>query len=74
MASNNSTSIDGDILTSLGEELKSLGISFNHLHLLKNNRELCIALYRHTDNLKQRFMHEISDSEEQGLFINPGGG
>ncbi len=69
MASNNIL-IDGDFLPSLLQELKSLGISINHLHCLNNKRELD----RLADNLKQDFMHEIIDSEEQGLFINPGGG
>jgi hypothetical protein len=69
MASNNIL-IDGDILPSLLQELKSLGICINHLHCLNNNRELDRLAY----NLKQDFMHEIIDSEEQGLFVNPGGG
>jgi len=58
------------ILPSLLKELESLGISINHLHYLNNNREL----YRLADNLKQGFMNEIRDCEEQGLFVNPGGG
>jgi hypothetical protein len=69
MASNNNL-MDGDILPSLLEELNSLGISINRLHQLNNNREL----YHLVDNLKQKFMHEIRGSEEQGLFVNPGGG
>ena len=69
MASNNDL-IDGDILPSLLQELNSLGISINHLYQLNNNREL----YHLADNLKQKFMHEIRGSEEQGLFVNPGGG
>ena len=69
MASNNDL-VDGDILPSLLEELNSLGISINRLHQLNNNREL----YHLVDNLKQDFMHKIRDSEEQGLFVNPGGG
>ncbi len=61
--------IDGDILPSLLQELNSLGISINHLHQLNNNREL----YRLADNLKHAFLYEIRDSEEQGIFVNPGG-
>lgn len=74
-SNNNNTSIARDTLSSLEEELKSLGISINHLPHLNNNREIYhLALYRLSDNLKQGFMHEIRDSEEQGLFVNPGGG
>jgi hypothetical protein len=74
-SNNNNTCIARDILSSLVEELKSLGISINHLPPLNNNREIyCLALYRLSDNLKQGFMHEIRGSEEQGLFVNPGGG
>jgi hypothetical protein len=61
--------IDGDILPSLLQELNSLGISINHLHQLNNNREL----YRLADNLKHAFLLKIKDSEEQGIFVNPGG-
>jgi hypothetical protein len=35
-----------------------------------NNREL----YHLADNLKRAFMDEIRDSEEQRIFVNPGGG
>lgn len=74
-SNNNNTSIAQEILSSLVEELKSLGISINHLPHLNNNREIYyLALCRLSDNLKQGFMHEIRDSEEQGLFVNPGGG
>ena len=69
MASNNGLN-DGDILPSLLQELNSLGISINRLHQLNNNREL----YHLADNLKQKFMHQIRGSEEQGIFVNPGGG
>ena len=69
MASNNIL-IDEDILPSLLQELNSLGISINHLHQLNNNRELD----RLADNLKHAFVQEIRDSEEQGIFVNPGGG
>jgi hypothetical protein len=37
---------------------------------LNDNREL----YHLADNLKQEFMNEIREMEEQGLFVNPGGG
>jgi len=66
----NNILIDGDILPSLLQELNSLGISINHLDQLNNNREL----YHLADNLKRAFMDEIRDSEEQGIFVNPGGG
>jgi hypothetical protein len=69
MASDNIL-IEGDILPSLLQELNSLGISINHLHQLNNNREL----YNLADNLKHAFVQEIRDSEEQGIFVNPGGG
>ena len=69
MASNNNL-IDGDILSSLLQELNSLGISINRLHQLNNSREL----YHLADNLKLKFMHEIRGSEERGIFVNPGGG
>jgi hypothetical protein len=52
------------------QELESLGISVNHIHHLNDNREL----YHLADNLKQEFMNEIREMEEQGLFVNPGGG
>ncbi len=58
------------ILPSLVQELESLGISINRVHHLNDNRELC----RLADNLKQEFMNEIREMEEQGLFVNPGGG
>jgi hypothetical protein len=69
MASNNNL-IDEDILPSVVQELKSLGISINHLDRLNNKGELD----RLADNQKQDFMHKIRASEEQGLFVNPGGG
>jgi predicted glycosyltransferase involved in capsule biosynthesis len=69
-SNNNNTSIARDILSSLVEELESLGISINHIHHLNDNREL----YHLADNLKQEFMNEIREMEEQGLFVNPGGG
>ena len=69
MTSNNIL-IDEDILPSILQELNSLGISINHLEHLNDNREL----YHLADNVKHAFMHEIRDSEEQGIFVNPGGG
>ena len=70
MASNNILLDRGGILPWLLQELNSLGISINHLHWLNNSREL----YSLVENLKQDFLHEIKESEEQGLFVNPGGG
>ncbi len=58
------------ILPSLVQELESLGVSINHIHHLNDNREL----YHLADNLKQEFMNEIREMEEQGFFVNPGGG
>jgi len=58
------------VLPYLVQELESLGISINSLHPLNNNRELCHL----AESLKQEYMNEIRDSEEQGIFVNPGGG
>ena len=69
MISNN-IAMQRGILPSLVQELESLGISINHIHHLNDNREL----YHLADNLKQEFMNEIREMEEQGLFVNPGGG
>jgi hypothetical protein len=69
MISNNIAMHRG-ILPSLVQELESLGVSINHIHRLNDNREL----YHLADNLKQGFMNEIREMEEQGLFVNPGGG
>lgn len=69
MISNNIT-IQSGVLPSLLQELETLGISINHLDYLNDNRELDNL----ADNLKQQFMEEIREMEEQGLFINPGGG
>ncbi len=69
MISNNIATHTG-ILSSLVQELESLGISINHIHHLNDNQEL----YRLVDNLKQEFMNEVIEMEEQGLFVNPGGG
>ena len=58
------------ILSPLLLDLESLGISINHLDRLNNDRELyCLA-----ENLKQEFINKIKETEEQGLFVNPGGG
>jgi len=58
------------ILPPLLLDLESLGISINRLHHLNDNRELyCLA-----ENLKQEFINKIRETEEQGLFVNPGGG
>ncbi len=62
--------IQRGILPSILQELDSLGISINHLHPLNNNREL----YYLAESVKQEFMNEMVEMEEQGLFINPGGG
>jgi hypothetical protein len=68
MISNNIT-IHG-VPPSLLQELESLGISINHLDYLNDYSELDNLAY----NLKQEFMKEIREMEEQGLFVNPGGG
>ena len=62
--------IQRGILPSILQELDSLGISINHLHPLNNNREL----YYLAESVKQEFMNEMVEMEEQELFINPGGG
>jgi hypothetical protein len=69
MISNNIT-IQSGVLPSLLQELETLGISINHLDYLNDSGELDNL----ADNLKQHFMEEIREMEEQGLFINPGGG
>ncbi len=69
MISNN-IAIHGDVLPSLLQELETLGISINHLDYLNDNRELDNL----ADNLKQEFINEIREMEEQELFVNPGGG
>ncbi len=52
------------------QELESLGLSINHLDYLNDSRELDSL----ADNIKQEFMNEIREMEEQGLFVNPCGG
>ena len=69
MISNNIT-IQSGVLSSLLQELETLGISVHHLDYLNDSGELDNL----ADNLKQQFMEEIREMEEQGLFINPGGG
>jgi hypothetical protein len=69
MISNNIATQIG-VLPSLLQELEALGISIHHLDYLNDNRELDNLV----DNLKQEFMNEIREMEEQGLFVNPGGG
>ena len=66
----NSTATQIGVLPSLVQELETLGISIHHLDYLNDNRELDNLV----DNLKQEFMNEIREMEEQGLFVNPGGG
>jgi hypothetical protein len=70
MISNNILTHTQNILPSLLQDLKSLGISMNHLHPLNNNREL----YYLAESVKQEFMNEMRAIEEEGLFVNPGGG
>jgi len=60
----------GGIPRSLIQELETLGISINHLDYLNDNTELDNL----ADNIKQEFMNEVKEMEEEGLFINPGGG
>ena len=69
MISNN-IAMQRGILPSIVQELESLGVSINHIHHLNDNREL----YHLADNLKQEFMNEIREMQEQGHFGNPGGG
>jgi hypothetical protein len=67
---NNITIHDG-VLSSLLLELESLGISINHVvDDLNDDKELDNL----ADNLKQKFVKEVRKMEEQGLFVNPGGG
>jgi len=69
MASDNNL-MGEEILRWIMQELSSLGVSINHLDHLNNDREL----YRLTENLKQEFMNKIKETQEQGIFVNPGGG
>ncbi|HEX2170136.1 MAG TPA: hypothetical protein VHF65_07545 [Nitrososphaera sp.] len=69
MISNN-IAIQGGIRPSLVQELESLGLSLNNLDFLNDSGELDNL----TDNIKQEFMNEIREMEEQGFFVNLGGG
>lgn len=67
---NNITIHDG-VLSPLLLELESLGISIKHVvDDLNDDKELDNL----ADNLKQKFVKEVRKMEEQGLFVNPGGG
>ena len=67
---NNYTIHDG-VLSPLLLELESLGISIKHVvDDLNDDKELDNL----ADNLKQKFVKEVRKMEEQGLFVNPGGG
>jgi len=68
LISNNAVS--RSVSRSLLQELETLGISIKHLDYLNDSRELDNL----AENLKQEFMNEIREMEEQGLFVNPGGG
>ena len=69
MTCNNITIHDGVLSPLL--ELESLGISIKHVvDDLNDDKELDNL----ADNLKQKFVKEVRKMEEQGLFINPGGG
>lgn len=70
MTCNNTTIHDG-VLSPLLLELESLGISIKHVvDDLNDDKELDNL----ADNLKQKFVKEVRKMEEQGLFVNPGGG
>ena len=70
MTCNSSTIHDG-VLSPLLLELESLGISIKHVvDDLNDDKELDNL----ADNLKQKFVKEVRKMEEQGLFVNPGGG
>ena len=67
----NSITIHDDVLSPLLLELESLGISIKHVvDDLNDDKELDNL----ADNLKQKFVKEVRKMEEQGLFVNPGGG
>jgi hypothetical protein len=66
----NDITIQSGVPPSLLQELETLGISIHRLDYLNDSGELDNL----ADNLKQQFMEEIREIEEQGLFINPGGG
>jgi hypothetical protein len=58
------------VLPPLLQELVSLGISIKDICDLNDDKELDNL----ADNLKQKFVKEVRKMEEQGLFVNPGGG
>jgi DNA polymerase I-like protein with 3'-5' exonuclease and polymerase domains len=67
----NNITIQDDVLSPLLLELESLGISIKHVvDDLNDDKELDNL----ADNLKQKFVKEVRKMEEQGLFVNPGGG
>jgi DNA polymerase I-like protein with 3'-5' exonuclease and polymerase domains len=67
----NSITIHDCVLSPLLLELESLGISIKHVvDDLNDDKELDNL----ADNLKQKFVKEVRKMEEQGLFVNPGGG
>lgn len=67
----NSITIHDGVLSLLLLELESLGISIKHVvDDLNDDKELDNL----ADNLKQKFVKEVRKMEEQGLFVNPGGG
>jgi DNA polymerase I-like protein with 3'-5' exonuclease and polymerase domains len=67
----NSSTIHDGVLSPLILELESLGISIKHVvDDLNDDKELDNL----ADNLKQKFVKEVRKMEEQGLFVNPGGG
>jgi hypothetical protein len=59
------------VLSPLVQELESLGISIKHIVDDLNDVN---ELENLADNLKQKFVKEIRQMQEQGLFVNPGGG
>ena len=67
----NNIAIHDGVLSPLLLELESLGISIKHVVVdLNDDKELDNL----ADNLKQKFVKEVRKMEEQGLFVNPGGG
>jgi hypothetical protein len=59
------------VLSPLVQELESLGISIKHIVDDLNDVN---ELDNLADNIKQKFVKEIREMQEQGLFVNPGGG
>jgi len=59
------------VLSSLLQELESLGISIKHTVAdLNDDKEL----ENLADKLKDEFLKEIKEMEGKGIFVNPGGG